>query len=83
MLTTAIGLTAALLTTIAFVPQAIKALKTKQTKDISLIMYILFTAGVLCWLVYGIMLAELPIILANSVTLIFAAMVLILKIRYK
>ena len=83
MLTTAIGLTAALLTTIAFVPQAIKALKTKQTKDISLIMYILFTAGVLCWLVYGIMLGELPIILANSVTLIFAAMVLILKIRYK
>ena len=65
-----IGFFAALCTTIAFLPQALKVWKTKSTKDISLYMFIIFTIGVFSWLVYGIIISDLPIILANVVTLI-------------
>ncbi len=78
-----IGLAAGTLTTIAFLPQVIKAWKTKHTKDISLSMFILFTIGIFLWFVYGILLNALPIILANVVTFILALTVLILKIKYK
>lgn len=77
------GLLAATLTTISFLPQVIKIVKTKHTKDISLLMYIIFTAGVLLWLFYGILLKEPPIIIGNGITLILVMIVLIFKIRYK
>ncbi|MBI3600284.1 MAG: SemiSWEET transporter [Nitrospinae bacterium] len=77
------GLLAATLTTISFLPQVIKILKTRHTKDISLLMYIGFTTGVLLWLIYGILLKELPIIIGNGITLIFVIIMLIFKIRYK
>jgi MtN3 and saliva related transmembrane protein len=77
------GLLAAALTTISFLPQVIKIVKTKHTKDISLLMYIIFTAGVLLWLFYGILLKEPPIIIGNGITLILVMIVLIFKIRYK
>ena len=80
---TFIGLIAATLTTIAFLPQVIKAYKYKQTKDISLIMYIIFVLGIISWLIYGILISDLPIILANTVSLVLSSSVLILKIRYK
>ena len=63
-----IGYFAAFCTTIAFIPQAYKVWKTKSTKDISLSMFIIFTTGVLSWLIYGITIANFPIILANSIT---------------
>ena len=75
-----VGYIAAVLTTLAFLPQAIKALKTRRTKDISLMMWLLLCAGVMCWLVYGILLGAGPVIAANSVTLLLAGAVLILKI---
>lgn len=78
-----IGLLAAILTTISFLPQVIKILKTKHTKDISLLMYIVFTAGVLLWLIYGILLKEPPIIIGNGITFILVMIVLFFKIRYK
>lgn len=78
-----VGLLAATLTTISFLPQVIKIVKTKHTKDISLLMYIIFTAGVLLWLFYGILLKEPPIIIGNGITLILVMIVLIFKIRYK
>lgn len=80
---TIIGLIAACCTTIAFLPQAIKAIRTKHTRDLSLVMYSLFTSGVLLWLIYGILRNDWPVILANAVTLLFAATILFLKIRYK
>jgi len=79
---TAIGLVAAALTTVSFLPQVIKILKTKHTKDISLLMYVSFITGIILWLVYGISLKELPIIIGNGITFILAVIVLILKIRY-
>jgi MtN3 and saliva related transmembrane protein len=79
---TIIGLLAATCTTISFVPQVVQILKTKNTKGISLGMYILFTFGIACWLVYGFYLGELPIIIANSITLVLASTILVFKIKH-
>ena len=77
----AIGIAAALLTTLSFVPQAILVIRTRQTQGISLAMYAMFTTGVAAWLVYGISLGAMPIILANAVTLALASIILLIKIR--
>ncbi len=78
-----VGYVAAACTTFAFVPQALKVLKTKDTSAISLKMYSMFTFGVATWLVFGILKSELPIIIANGITLLFAALILGYKIRYR
>lgn len=77
-----IGGIAATLTTCSFVPQVLRVWKTRHTQDISLLMYTLFTAGVGLWLVYGILLASWPIIIANGITLLLAGTVLLLKLRF-
>jgi MtN3 and saliva related transmembrane protein len=77
-----IGSAAATLTTTAFIPQAWKVWHTRHTADISLGMYILFTLGVALWLAYGIQLESWPIIIANTVTLLLAGIVLVLKIQF-
>jgi len=77
---TILGLIAASCTTIAFLPQVIKTIKSKHTHDISMLMYIILTTGVSLWLVYGVLIRDLPLILANGITFVFAATVLILKI---
>lgn len=78
-----IGMIAASLTTLSFVPQAVKTIKTKRTQDISLIMYILFVTGVAMWLLYGIKINSTPIIIANAVTLLLTIPILVLKLIYK
>jgi len=78
-----IWMIAAFSTTISFLPQAIKTIKTKDTKALSLPMYLLFTFGVFMWLIYWIQINSLPVILANSITLILAWIILIYKIKYK
>ncbi len=77
-----LGYVAAVLTTVAFVPQAVKTARSRDTSGISLGMYVIFTTGVALWLVYGLALSALPIILANSITLPLAATILALKLRY-
>jgi MtN3 and saliva related transmembrane protein len=62
---TIFGLTVAALSTISFFPQLLKTCKTKSAKDISLGMFSIFCAGVLLWLVYGILIDDLPVIVAN------------------
>ena len=78
-----LGLIAATLTTIAFVPQVYKTWKEKTTKDISLSMYAVLFTGVLLWLVYGFFIKSLPIILANTITAILLVFMLLMKIKYK
>ena len=78
-----IGYMAACGTTMSFLPQAIKTIQTKNTSGISLYMYWLFTLGTLCWLIYGILSGSLPVAIANAVTMVFASIILIYKIRYK
>ena len=78
-----IGFFAAFCTTFAFLPQAIKVYQTKGTKDISLYMFLIFTIGVLSWLIYGLIINDLPVILANAVTLVLSFFILIYKLRFK
>ncbi len=82
MLNDSIGIIAGSLTTIAFLPQVIQVVRTKSTEDISLVMYIVFTTGVVFWLIYGILLGAWPVIIANVVTFILALIVLVMKLRY-
>ena len=76
-----LGYIAAFCTTVAFVPQAVKVVETKDTASISLGMYILFVIGVSFWLFYGLMRNDVPIILANAVTLFFASIILVYKLK--
>ncbi|NWG87968.1 MAG: SemiSWEET transporter [Hydrogenophilaceae bacterium] len=76
-----IGYPAAILTTAAFVPQAWRSWRTRDLSGISLPMYLLFTLGVACWLLYGLAIASLPVVLANAITLALAGVVLWLKLR--
>lgn len=77
-----LGLLAGLLTTTAFVPQVLKIWRTRSAEDISLPMYLLFTAGIVLWLVYGWLAGALPVILANLVTLVLAIAVVLMKLRF-
>ena len=76
-----LGLLAGLLTTAAFVPQVLKVIKTNDTKSLSLSMYIVFTLGIFLWGVYGIQKNDVPIILANAVTIVLALIILTKKIQ--
>ena len=77
------GFLAALLTTIAFLPQVYKTWQTKSADDVSLVMLILFIIGLICWIIYGIKINSIPILVANIFTLIFNFSILILKITYR
>jgi MtN3 and saliva related transmembrane protein len=77
-----VGIAAACLTTFSFLPQVIKAYKTKQTKDLSVHMYFILSAGLILWTVYGIMLRQAPIIIANIVTLGLCIYLMVLKARH-
>lgn len=77
-----LGLVAGSFTTVSFIPQLIKLIKTKSAKDLSLGMFTIFTTGIFLWLVYGILTNTLAIIVANSITLVIASSILILKMKY-
>jgi MtN3 and saliva related transmembrane protein len=77
-----IGYLAAMLTTLSFVPQAWHTFRTRDVRGISLGMYSVFTVGVALWLVYGVLLAAWPIVVANGVTLSLALTILVMKLRY-
>jgi len=81
--TTLLGLAAGCLTTVAFVPQVLKTWRSKSGNDISLGMFLLFSAGVLLWLIYGVLIDALPVILANAITLLLSLAILLLKLRYR
>ena len=78
-----LGLVAGSLTTIAFVPQVIKTYQSRSAKDLSLGMFMIFCSGTIGWLSYGILIDDLPVILANSVTLVLSAVLIIFKIVFK
>jgi MtN3 and saliva related transmembrane protein len=75
-----IGYLAAVLTTSSFLPQAIMTIKTRDTDSLSMGMYSLFTAGVFCWMLYGIYISDMAIVFANIITFILAAIILSFKI---
>ena len=80
-MTDMIGLLAAILTTVSFLPQTIMVIRTGKTDGISVVMYAMFTLGVSFWLAYGVLSESLPVVLANTITLGFASTILGLKLR--
>lgn len=76
------GYMAAVLTTVAFMPQALKTIRSRDTSGISLSMYVIFTAGVGCWFGYGVFLGSWPMIVSNIITFALAATILGLKLRH-
>ena len=81
--TTVLGLVAGTLTTLSFLPQLLKAWQSRSPHNISFGMLALFSAGLVLWIVYGVIVADVPVIMANSVTLVFVGLILVLKLRYR
>lgn len=78
-----LGYAGGTMTTLAFLPQVLKTIRTRNTESISLGMYLLFTAGVFLWLLYGLSLHSVPMILANGITLGLSVVLLVAKLRWK
>ena len=73
---TLLSFIAAAFTTLSFLPQAIKVIRTKNTSGLSFSMYLMFTIGVFLWLMYVIVVKQVAVALANGITLIFALIIL-------
>ncbi len=80
---TTIGLVAGALTSVAGIPQLVKTLRTRHARDISVWQPLLLSTGITLWLVYGLIIRDMPLILANIVPLICNIMLTILKLRYR
>ena len=80
---TILGLFAAFFTTASYVPQAIKTIRSKDTKDIALSMYIMLCIGGLLWLIYGIYSKNWPIMISKGIYLLFSCIILIFTIKFK
>lgn len=78
-----LGSLAGTLTTVSFVPQVWKLWKSRSAEDISFGMFSIFAAGVVLWLIYGIMIHAVPIILANSVSLVLVMAIIVMKIAFR
>ena len=79
---TLVGTIAAVMTTIAFIPQAYHSYKTRDLSGVSLPMYSIFTLGVALWLGYGLLLGDWPLIISNAITLGLSLVILILKLKH-
>jgi MtN3 and saliva related transmembrane protein len=77
-----IGMMAATLTTLCWLPQAWRILRTRDTKAISLTTQAIFGCGIVLWFAYGLLIGSWPIILSNAVTIVLVGAILILKIRH-
>jgi MtN3 and saliva related transmembrane protein len=78
-----LGLLAGLLTTTAFIPQVLRTWRTRSANDLSTGMFVVFCSGVTLWLIYGILTRDLPVIIANAITLMLALTILIMKFKYQ
>jgi MtN3 and saliva related transmembrane protein len=74
---------AATLTTAAFLPQALHIIRYKDTRAISLMMYVAFGTGVALWMLFGLLIGNLPIIISNAITLGLALAIIAMKLKYK
>lgn len=82
-LTEILGLIAGFLTTMSFIPQVVKTWRSRSARDLSLVMFLLYCVGVFLWMIYGVMIDQLPVILWNIITLILASVILFFKIKFK
>lgn len=78
-----IGYVAGICTATCFLPQTIQTLKSREVKGLSAPSYIIYSLGMLCWLIYGTYLSSIQMIIFNLISLLFALAVLYMIIRYK
>lgn len=77
-----LGFTAALLTTLCWLPQAVKTIRTRDTRALSLAAQSALASGVVLWLIYGWLIGNAPVIFANAVSLVLVGTILVLKLRF-
>ena len=80
---TYLGLVAGAITTAAGIPQVVRAYRTKHTRDISIWQPVLLNIGMTLWLIYGVALGDMPLIVANAISLLCYSALIIMKIRYR
>ncbi len=78
-----LGLVAGTLTTLSFVPQVLKSWRRRSVEDLSSTMLVAFTTGVALWLIYGLQTHDLPVVIANAVTLVLAGALIVMKYRFR
>jgi MtN3 and saliva related transmembrane protein len=78
----AIGYAAATMTTVSFVPQLVRVIKLRSARDISLGMFLIFSAGTFAWMLYGFLTGSAPVWMANVVTFVLSVTILVLKLRF-
>ena len=76
-----IGYLGAFMTTAAFFPQTWQVIRTRDTRSLSLAMYVLFTLGICFWLVYGVLIESFPVTIANAITLVLSSIILYMKMK--
>jgi len=81
-LITILGIVAGFFSTVSFLPQLIKILRTKSVEDISVFMYVLFLTGVFLWIIYGLLIASFPVVATNASIGVLALWILLLKFKY-
>ena len=77
-----VGYIAAVITTISFLPQVFKIIRLKKTDEISLAMYVIYCSGIFLWFIYGLLIWNYPVIIANFITLVLASTILFFKIKF-
>ncbi len=77
-----LGFVAAILTTLCWLPQTVKTIRTKETRSLSLLAQSALTVGVVLWLAYGLLIGNAPIILSNAISLVLVTTILAMKLRY-
>jgi len=80
---TLLGITAACLTTTAFVPQVLKVWRTRSTSDLSLAMLCMTFTGIILWLAYGLLVGDTPLIFANTITSLLVGAIVVAKLRFR
>lgn len=78
-----LGAVAGFLTTVSFLPQVVRAWRTRQTRDLSLGMFLLLAAGTTLWLAYGVLQRDWPIVATNTVTTLLVLSIIVAKLRYR
>lgn len=78
-----LGMIAGIFTTCAFIPQVVRVVQTKETKSISLLMYCISVTGLCLWIIHGLVVKDISVSIANFLTLILSAIILIYKVKYK
>jgi MtN3 and saliva related transmembrane protein len=79
--TTIVGIIAAVCTTVAYIPQAVKTIRTRHTKDLSLVMYVVLTIGLVMWMSYGLLLRDWPLIISNLIAVVLTSTILFMIVR--